>query len=98
MAFATFANMIATSKQFVGYMKRFSSCRRAIQLNGSFNNDKGKKSVFMSLKAPPLPYTSTLHGCLVVAREFKKGLFKTNARVIKHLNCYFSFVQILILA
>ena len=82
MAFATFANVTATSKQFVGYMKLFSSSRRAVMR--SFNNDKGKKRVFMCLKAPPQPYTSTLHGCIVVVREFKKGLFKTNARVIKH--------------
>ena len=71
-------------------MKLFSSSRRACgqscghSFSGSFNNDKGKKRVFMCLKAPSQPYTSTLHGCLVVVREFKKGLFKTNARVIKH--------------
>ena len=57
MAFATFANLTATSKQLVGYMKLFPSSRQAvIKFCGSFNNDKGKKRVFMCLKAPPLPY------------------------------------------
>ena len=86
MAFATFANM--TAKTVCGVYEAvffFSAVSHAVlQFSGSFNNDKGQKRVFMCLKAPPLPYTSTLHGCLVVAREFKKGLFKTNARVIKH--------------
>ena len=85
MVFAIFINTTATSKQLVGYLRLFSSYWWAvIQFSGSFH--KGKTLVF---KTPSPSDASTFYGCRVVSRESKKGLCETNARVIKHYNCYF---------
>ena len=56
----------------------------ARQLFSSYERQTARDRV---LKAPP-PRTHSL-GCFFVSIGFKKGLIKTNARVIKHYDCYF---------
>ena len=67
MALATFANITATSKQLVWYIE-------FIQFSGSFNNDKGKKRVFMCLKAPPPQPTHLLSTVVLSFRIQEKAL------------------------
>ena len=56
----------------------------ARQLFSSYERQTARDRV---LKAPP-PRPHSL-GCFFVSIGFKKGLIKTNARVIKHNDCYF---------